>query len=190
MNWILQSFLPMILVRKISYSSLSAANGQFMMFDAENYRVNQWHSKVRNKTVEDILLARMIKAEGFKMAVLLGNQDVFCRMYTQFGDAVTGFSRNMHEYFGGKRLFMLAFWLMVCFGPFIVFYSLGLIFLGLFVAMVIANRFLVAIAARQNWLWSVFLHPLQMLSFTIVVFYNIYRRIRKNTEWKGRRINL
>jgi hypothetical protein len=180
----------MILVQKTCFSSLSAANGQFMMFDAENYRANQWHSKVRNHTVEDILLARMIKSEGLKMAVLLGNRDVFCCMYTHFDNAVTGFSRNMHEYFGGKRLIMLAFWLMICFGPFIVFYSPGWIFIFLFAALVIINRILVAVASRQNWLFSVLLHPLQMLSFSIIVFYNIYRRIRKDTEWKGRKIKL
>jgi chlorobactene glucosyltransferase len=190
MNWILQSLLPMILVRKTSFPSISAANGQFMMFDAKNYRANQWHSKVRSETVEDILLARMIKSEGLKMAVLLGNYDVFCRMYTRFDDAVTGFSRNIHEYFGGKRLVMVAFWFMVCFGPFIVFYSPGWIFIFLFAALVMVNRILVALAGRQNLLWSVLLHPFQMLSFTAIVFYNIYRRFRKDTEWKGRKIKL
>ena len=190
MNWILQSLLPMILARKIDFPALSAANGQFMMFDGQNYRENQWHSKVMNETVEDILIARMIKSEGHQMAVLLGNHDVFCRMYTHFNEAVTGFSRNMHEYFGGKRWMMLSFSFMVCFGPFIVFYSLGWVYLGLFVFMVVVNRILVAFASRQNWLGSVLLHPIQMLSFTAIVFYNIYLRIRKKTEWKVRKIKL
>jgi len=188
MNWILQSLLPMVLVQKTSFPSLSAANGQFMMFEAENYRKNQWHAKVKNQNVEDIRLARMIKVSGMKMAVLLGSKDVFCRMYTRFDEAIVGFSRNMHEYFGGARVVMFAFWFIVCFGPFIVFYVLGLKFLGLFAALVLANRLLVAIASRQNWLWSVILHPMQMISFTAIVFFNIYRRFKKDTEWKGRRI--
>ena len=190
MNWILQSLLPMILVQKTNFPSLSAANGQFMMFETENYRINQWHSKVRNQHVEDIRIARMIKSEGFKIAVLLGNKDIFCRMYRQFDEAAVGFSRNMHEYFGGHRLLMLIFWFMVSFGPFIVFYSLDLKFLGLFVVLVVVNRLMVAIACRQHGLWSVLLHPLQMISFTGIVFYNLFRRIRKETVWKGRRIKL
>lgn len=188
MNWILQSLLPMILVQKTKFQSLSAANGQFMMFDAENYLTNQWHSKVRNQHVEDIRIARMIKAEGFKIAVLLGNGDIYCRMYRRFDEAVVGFSRNMHEYFGGQRLIMLIFWFMVSFGPFIVFYSMDLKFLSLFVVLVVTNRLLVAIASRQNGLLSVILHPMQMISFTAIVFYNLFRRIRKETVWKGRRI--
>jgi chlorobactene glucosyltransferase len=109
-------------------------------------------------------------------------------MYRKVDEAILGFSRNMHEYFGGQRLVMLAFWFLVCLGPFIVFTALGADFLVLFVTLVVANRLLVAIASRQNWMWSVILHPIQMFSFTTIVFYNIYRRFRKDTEWKGRRI--
>jgi len=190
MNWILQSLLPMILVQKTKFPSLSAANGQLMMFDAENYRTQQWHSQVRNQNVEDIRLARMMKAEGFKIAVLLGNHDVFCRMYQSFEEAVIGFSRNIHEYFGGRRVFMLAFWFIICFEPFIVFFASGWTFLSLFVLLVLANRLFISAANRQNIFLSVLLHPLQMISFTAIVFYNIFRRIKKETTWKGRKINL
>lgn len=190
MNWILQSLLPMILVQKTKFSSLSAANGQLMMFDAENYRSNLWHSGVRNQNVEDIRLARMIKAEGFKIAVLLGNNDVFCRMYRNFGEAVIGFSRNIHEYFGGRWAVMLAFWVITCLGPFIVFFVSGWTFFSLFVLLVLANRLFISAANRQNVFWSVLLHPLQMISFTAIVFHHIFRRIKKETEWKGRKIKV
>ena len=190
MNWILQSLLPMILVQKTKFPSISAANGQFMMFEAENYRDFQWHSKVRNQNVEDIRLARMIKASGLKMAVLLGNNDIYCRMYQQFGEAVLGFSRNMHEYFGGRRTIMLGFWLIVFGGPLIVWTTLGLDSLYLYASLVIANRLFVAIAGRQNILGSILLHPFQMISFAVIVFYNLFRRMKKETTWKGRRIKL
>ncbi|HZL09284.1 MAG TPA: glycosyltransferase [Prolixibacteraceae bacterium] len=188
MNWILQSLLPMILVQQTKFPSLSAANGQFMMFEADSYKNNQWHLKVRNQNVEDIRLARMVKSKGLKMAVLLGNNDIFCRMYRHLDEAVLGFSRNIHEYFGGKRTVMTGFWLVIFLGPAIVWNALGYQFLGFFVLLVIVNRLLVAWAGRQNRVWSVLLHPLQMISFSAIVFYTIYRRIRKETEWKGRKI--
>ena len=188
MNWILQGFLPMILVQKTKFPSLSAANGQLMMFDAGNYRTHQWHSRVRNQNVEDIRLARMIKAEGLKIAVLLGNNDVFCRMYRTFNEAVVGFSRNIHEYFGGRRAVMLAFWFITGLGPFIIFFTNGWTFFSLFLLLVLANRLFIAASNRQNVFFSVLLHPLQMISFTAFVFYNIFRRIKKETEWKGRKI--
>jgi chlorobactene glucosyltransferase len=111
-------------------------------------------------------------------------------MYRKVDEAILGFSRNMHEYFGGQRLVMLAFWFLVCLGPFIVFAALGAHFLGLFVALVVVNRLLVAAASRQSVLWSVLIHPLQMFSFTAIVFYNLFRRLKKDTEWKGRQIKL
>ena len=188
MNWILQSLLPMILVQKNSFSSLSAANGQFMMFDAENYRTNQWHTKVRNQNVEDIRLARLMKANGMKIAVLLGNFDVFCRMYRNLNEAVLGFSRNIHEYFGGSRFIMIGFWLVICTGPVIVWTAFGWNFLGWFAGLIVVNRILVAKASRQNMFWSLLAHPFQMISFTVIVFFNVYRSIQKSTEWKGRRI--
>jgi chlorobactene glucosyltransferase len=140
--------------------------------------------------VEDIRLARMIKSEGFKTAVLLGNNDIYCRMYQRLDNAVLGFSRNIHEYFGGHRVVMLSFWFIVCFGPFIVFYSLDLKFLGLFAVLVITNRLFVAVSSRQHILGSVLLHPFQMINFTAIVFYNIFRRMKKETTWKGRKIKL
>lgn len=190
MNWILQSLLPMALVRIAPNPSLSAANGQFMLFEADNYHHYQWHSRVRNQYVEDIHLARMIKAEGLKMDVLLGDEDVFCSMYRHLKDGIQGFSRNIHEYFGGSRALMLGFWAIVFFGPFIVWAVLGWKYLIFFAAIVMVNRIFTALAARQNIIGSVFLHPLQMLGFSAIVFNNLFNRAKTNTTWKGRKINL
>jgi chlorobactene glucosyltransferase len=190
MNWILQSLLPMVLVQKTGFSSLSAANGQFMMFEAKNYRENQWHEKVKMQTVEDIQIARMIKDEGFRTAVLLGDDDIYCRMYHNLDGAVKGFSRNIHEYFGGNRMVMVVYWLIVFLGPLLVWTSFGLFGFYVFVVLVVLNRILISRASRQPVFLSVLLHPLQMLGFSFIVFFNLYRRIRKVTEWKGREIKL
>jgi len=189
MNWILQSLLPMVLVQKVHFASLSAANGQFMVFEAANYRTNQWHSRVRNQNVEDIRIARMIKSEGYKMAVLLGKNDIYCRMYQRFGDAVSGFSRNIHEYFGGNRLVMIFYLLVVFAGPFVVYATLDYrywITLGL---LVIINRMAIAIANGQNIVLSVLLHPMQMISFAVIAAYNIFRKTKRKTTWKGRSLD-
>lgn len=186
MNWILQSLLPILLVQKTKFASLSAANGQFMMFDSANYQQNEWHSRVRNQNVEDIHIARMIKAEGHKMGVLLGHNDIFCRMYHRFDEAVHGFSRNIHEYFGGSRLAMMGYLLIVLTGPFIVILVFGYhYFLG-FIALVLINRVAVSAANKQNMGWNILLHPLQMTSFAIIALYNIFRKTKRKTTWKGR----
>ena len=138
--------------------------------------------------MEDIRLARLVKSENLKIAVLLGNRDVFCRMYRFWDEAILGFSRNIHEYFGGSLPVLIGFWFFVFWGPVIVGTVLGLNFLGLFVILVVLNRLLVALDSRQSVFWSVMLHPAQMIGFSAIVFYHIYRRFKKDTEWKGRRI--
>ncbi len=188
MNWILQSLLPLILVQKTRLPSMAAANGQFMMFGAENYRTDLWHSKVRNQNVEDIRLARMMKSEGYHIAVLLGNHDLYCRMYRNLSEAILGFSRNIHEYFGGHRWIMIGYWLLICTGPVVVWFIFGWIFLAIFAGLVIINRLAVAQSSRQDAILSVLLHPLQMIAFTVIVFFNLYRKMKKETFWKGRKI--
>lgn len=188
MNWILQSLLPLWLVRILKFPSVSAANGQFMMFDAANYKKHHWHEQVRNLHVEDIHIARKVKAGGFRMAVMLGDRDVFCRMYRKGGEAVSGFSRNIHEYFAGKRWVMSLFCLLVLSGPAVVWLGLGNTALAVFLLLVVLNRFFTAYASRQNLLFSVVLHPLQMLSFGAIVIHNLTRKFKNVTEWKGRKI--
>ncbi|HAH25181.1 MAG TPA: hypothetical protein DCL77_15725 [Prolixibacteraceae bacterium] len=111
-------------------------------------------------------------------------------MYRRFDEAVLGFSRNIHEYFGGNRVVMIVFFLIVFTGPFIVWAVLGWTYLFLFLALVVANRLFVSLACRQNILYSILLHPFQMISFAIIISYNIFRRIKKDTTWKGRKISL
>jgi chlorobactene glucosyltransferase len=85
---------------------------------------------------------------------------------------------------------MIGFWLIVFAGPLFVWTVWGLEGLYLFASLVIANRLFVAIAGRQNILVSILLHPFQMISFTAIVFYNLFRRMKKETTWKGRKIQL
>ena len=60
MNYILVSLLPLVLVRKTGFPSLSAANGQFMFFRTEKYRPVKPHEIVKPDKVEDISIARIL----------------------------------------------------------------------------------------------------------------------------------
>src|SRR5690606_28081384 len=61
MNYILLSLLPLLLVRNTNFSSLAAANGQFMHFHAEIYPQTLPHQRMKNSKVEDIKIARFYK---------------------------------------------------------------------------------------------------------------------------------
>jgi len=94
MHFLLLNLLPLRLVRLSANPSFSAASGQFMMFDADNYKTNLWHEQVKGKVVEDIEIMRLIKVNGYKAEALLANGYIHCRMYRSFSEAVEGFSKN------------------------------------------------------------------------------------------------
>ncbi len=186
MNWILLSFLPLVAVRMPWFSSLSAANGQFMMFESDAYRMNQWHQKVWNNNVEDILIARKMKQGGYKITVLTGNDDVFCRMYHSGSDAINGFARNIHHYFGGSRLWLLFYGFMVFFRfPFFALFAQWS-FLAASLVLLISMKVMVSVVSRQNIMNNLKLHFSQLFAFANIVLRNLKIAQTRSMEWKGR----
>jgi glycosyltransferase involved in cell wall biosynthesis len=187
MNWILLSFLPLKSVSFPWFSSLSAANGQFMLFQAHAYHKNQWHKQVKDKNVEDILIARLMKKARLKISVLVADDDISCRMYNSKQEAINGFARNFKQYFSGSNLWMTFFvfvtWtrlpLFILFG-FFEYFLLSVVFVFLM-------RLLTTLLSHQKIGVNVILHPVQIFYMTLIYFKTI-RNARK-VEWKGRIYN-
>src|SRR6056297_1578237 len=93
MNLILLSLLPLRLIRVNHRPSLAAANGQFMLFEAENYRAQRYHERVRELNVEDMAIIRLMKVQGRRVHTMLSSGEVECRMYGGFGEAIGGMTR-------------------------------------------------------------------------------------------------
>ncbi len=186
MNWILLSMLPLPLVRFPWFSSLSAANGQFMLFEADNYRHNQWHLQVKNQVVEDIAIARLMKKKKYVLSVKLGNNDIFCRMYSGYQEAISGFSRNIHQYFQGNRFWMVAFLLIILIRiPFFLI-SGQFLLLSLSVFMVLSMKIMVSYLSRQDILRNLYEHGAQLLAILAMVKTNLKNGRKGSVEWKGR----
>jgi glycosyltransferase involved in cell wall biosynthesis len=126
MNYILVSLLPLFFVRKLKYPSLAAANGQFMFFQTSIYNSVLPHQLMKENKVEDILIAREFKKRGYKIACLLGDDRISCRMYTGFNDSVNGFSKNVTEFFGGSFILAILFWIVTTFGILVAIFALPL----------------------------------------------------------------
>lgn len=190
MNWILLTLLPLRLVLQAKNPLFAAGNGQFMLFDAKNYQLNRWHEKVKNRNVEDILIVRMMKEHQEHAAVLLGNGDVFCRMYRHYAGALQGFVKNVHEFFFGSRLLMLFFGLVVVGSPLLLYFALGWKGLLVYGVLLVVNRLLVSRASHQQYWANLFYHPLQMVFLALLMIENIRLRITKKAKWKGRKITI
>ena len=189
MHYILLTLLPLIFVRKTWFSSLAAANGQFMLFNAETYQKTLPHEKMKNDKVEDIKIARYYKNERIKIACITGKKSVSCRMYSGFSEAIHGFSKNVTQFFGNSFSLAILFWLVTTFGFIIVLLTLPKTIFISYLSIFILTRIIVSIVAKQNGFMNlIFLVP-QQLALGLFVLKAAVNRYKKQYEWKGRNIS-
>ena len=112
MNYILLTLLPLIFVRISPFKSHAAANGQFMLFDAETYNKFQPHRMFKSSAVEDLSIARFLKKQKVEIACATGDTRVKCRMYQSYKEALYGFSKNIFMFFGNVPLLAFLFWIL------------------------------------------------------------------------------
>lgn len=187
MHYLLLSLLPLRLVARSQRPSLAAANGQFMMFDADSYDRNHWHEQVKDKVVEDVEIMREVKRRGLKGEVLLGNGLVKCRMYGSGAEAVKGFSKNLLPGLGNIPA-LVAYFLLICWlWPIVVFIDQRVWLIPLIIAA-LAIRIFISMLGNQSVLLNVILHPLQLVAFSCVAVNSVYLHLSGNVTWKGRKI--
>lgn len=188
MNYILLSLLPLILVRKSKFTSLSAANGQFMFFNARAYNRLQPHELMRNNKVEDISIAGYLKKNDHKIACLAGDGNINCRMYTGFTEALEGFSKNVIAFFGNSFLLAQLFWLVTSFGFLPVLFFLPLKIFVAYLAMYLLTRIFISVASRQNIINNLLYIVHLQFSMGIFIFKAFINKYFRKFQWKGRSI--
>ena len=98
------ALLPVGLVRRRPEPSLSAGIGQFLFFRRGAYVATGGHAAVRDRVLDDVELARGVKAAGYRMALVGGGTSVRCRMYDSYGAIWRGFSKNLFDFYGRSPL--------------------------------------------------------------------------------------
>lgn len=188
MHYILLTLLPLIFVRISPFKSHSAANGQFMLFDAETYKKYFPHKKFKNEKVEDIKISRFYKAEKNKIACLTGTNDIECRMYSGLNEAINGFSKNIVMFFGNSYFATLIFWFVNTFGLVILIVYGNVELILLYSTFLILLRILFSIVAKQNILYNIVLFLPQMVVMFLIIIKSIIYKFSKKLKWKGRYI--
>jgi len=188
MNYILLSLLPLILVRKSGFPSLAAANGQFMLFNADVYRKYYPHEKFSGNPVEDIEIARFFKRKGIRVSCLAGDHMVQCRMYQNFTSAVNGFAKNIAAFFGNSIFTAVLFWLITSFGFLIILIFMPANFFWLYLAVIVSTRIIISITSGQHVGRNLFWLLPQQLSIGMVLFKAFKNKISRQYIWKERNI--
>lgn len=189
MNFILLSLLPLILVRKSKYASLSAANGQFMLFNSTNYFETNPHELMKANKVEDIEIARYFKTKKIPIACIAGNSTIKCRMYDGFTEAVNGFSKNVVNFFGNSFIAAILFWLVTTLGFIPILVGLSPIFVILYFIIIVVTRVFISIVSRQNIPLNLILAIPQQITMGIFIYKAFVNTTKKQYQWKGRNIS-
>lgn len=188
MNYILLTLLPLPLVRFSGFSSLSAANGQFMLFETETYKKLLPHEKMKAEKVEDIKIVRYYKKLKLPAACLTGSNEISCRMYNNYAESINGFSKNLVMFFGNSYFAAIFFWLITTFGFLVVWFELPVIYFYLLNVMAVLIRIFVSMASNQKIVMNlIYLIPQQM-NIGVIIVKSILSNTRGNYEWKGRKI--
>ncbi len=83
---------------------LAFANGQYILIRKEAYFAVGGHEAVRDRFVEDIYLARLVKAKGLPIRVAMSTDISSTRMYTSLPQIVRGWSRILYDALGRRPL--------------------------------------------------------------------------------------
>ena len=76
-------------------SPVAAANGQYLLISREAYDAVGGHAAVGTSLLEDVALARRVKASGRKIFFRYGADAARTRMYRSFGQLQEGWTKNL-----------------------------------------------------------------------------------------------
>ena len=191
------TMFPLVLIKKTKSKFFSTGIGQFFMFKKEAYFKSGGHESVKAEILEDIHLSKRIKAAGFSYMVFDGSCNIFCRMYKNFRDAISGFSKFIFaafDYNGFSEAIAISFYSILFLVPFILLpislifeWSRTLVILNIIqILLVFTIKTIIAYRFKER-IFDMFLTPVS-LCFIIAAAINSYiqARFRKGVYWKGR----
>jgi chlorobactene glucosyltransferase len=82
-------------------NSAAAANGQFLLIRREVYERIGGHASVASEVLEDVALAKRVKAAGYRIWFCSGKGIVRVRMYRTFDAMWQGWRKNLYRLVGG-----------------------------------------------------------------------------------------
>ena len=204
LNFTIMTLLPVALVRLRPEPGLATGNGQLLCFSRSAYMKIGGHESVKDKILEDVLLARAVKRAGERMIFVDALAFVRCRMYRSFYGVWEGFSKNLFAFYNYSLSFALIALLLnlalFVLPPILALMALlfhlstmlllyGTTAYGLAVVMrvLLTVRFTSSRRRLPSLLALCLLHPLSIVLEGLLLLNAIYRRFRKlGVAWKGR----
>jgi glycosyltransferase involved in cell wall biosynthesis len=172
-------------------SPVAAANGQYLMISREAYDAVGGHDAIRNNILEDVCLARAVKASGRRLRFRYGGDAVRTHMYRGWAQIKEGWTKNLAILFASPVQLAL-----------LRFAQFGVIIAGLVIGLSATRpRFAVPAGASALVLYLLFVKRIRRAQFNwqanalallgLPLFSYLLLRSRTayrtgNVVWKGR----
>ncbi|MCK5566782.1 MAG: glycosyltransferase [Actinomycetia bacterium] len=200
-NFMIMGFMPLALIRKSRRAIFCTAIGQFMLFKREVYEAIGGHESVKGKILEDVIISKQVKRCGYKFMIFDGSINLYCRMYHNFSEIVSGYSKVLFSSFdysitmiSTAIVLIAAIYLM----PFIMF-PLGIIFdwqqiyvniIALQIIFILITRIMLSIRFRMKAV-DILLYPLSVIYLLSLAVNSVLQfKFNIGVCWKGRTYNI
>ena len=200
-NFMIMGFMPLALIRKSRRAIFCTAIGQFMLFKREVYEAIGGHESVKGKILEDVIISKQVKRCGYKFMIFDGSSNLYCRMYHNFSEIVSGYSKVLFSSFdysitmiSTAMVVVTAIYLM----PFIMF-PLGIIFdwqqiyvniIALQIIFILITRIMLSIRFRMKAV-DILLYPLSVIYLLSLAVNSVLQfKFNIGVCWKGRTYNI
>jgi hypothetical protein len=102
LQWSWLTFLPLRLAEHSPRPSMAVANGQLLAVDRGLYDRAGGHRLAAGAVLEDIAVARVLRAAGASGGMVDGTSVATCRMYTGWTDVRDGYAKSLWATAGGS----------------------------------------------------------------------------------------
>jgi glycosyl transferase family 2 len=183
--WSWLTTLPLRLAERSHRPSMAAANGQFLVIEADALaRAGGWQA-VAGAVLDDINMARAIRAAGGRTGIADGSSLATCRMYASGRDLREGYRKSLWAAFGSPA------------GALAVAAALAVVYVLPAAAAVTGSRigtlgYAAAVVGRLSATrWGgrrvdALAHPLSVAALLALLASSWVGRARGSLRWKGR----
>ena len=193
--------IPMFLNKVVKLGYFSAAVGQYIAVRKDVFVKIGGYTAVKNKTSEDIYMARYVKECGYKTEFLDITNQVRCRMYCGYWAGIQGIGKNIYDFLCKKPAALIFIALLIFFFFFLPFpilvCSIPLSLLGLFHNPFLLQLVIVHILFTLTWLvlflgrriswYNALIWPVMYFSVLFMVLWSFYRTVSgRGFIWKDR----
>ena len=195
-NHAVLGLFPTSLIHRSTHPDIAIGFGPFLTVSRDAYDAAGGHAAHPSHVVDDMRLARSVKAAGREIRLVNGTDLVATRWYHGLREIWQGFSKNAYggiAYRSGLALLAVTVLMPILVLPFVRL-TVGL-FTGsvpgevlLQVALLLVGRLITSIVGRDP-LWTVPLHPVTVVFWAATLAWSVTLGLTGRTvAWKGRRV--